>query len=75
MFAAAHNDGKGTEKALRTAAELAPNWFRPHWTLANFLTLSGRKSEAVAEIDRAAFLGASKSSQVSDSLRTIAQAN
>jgi O-antigen ligase len=75
MFAAAHNDGKGTEKALRTATELAPNWFRPHWALANFLTLSGRKSEAVVEIDRASLLGAGKSPQVSDSLRTIAQAN
>jgi O-antigen ligase len=75
MFAAAHNDGKGTEKALRTAAELAPNWFRPHWALANFLTLSGRKSEAVVEIDRAALLGASKGRQVPDSLRTVAQAN
>ena len=49
MFTAAHNDGPGTEKALRTAARLAPNWFRPNLALANFLTVSGRKKEAVPE--------------------------
>jgi O-antigen ligase len=74
MFAAAHNDGRGTEKALRTAADIAPNWFRPHWALANYLMLSGRKAEASVEINRAALLGAGKIQQVTDSVRTIAQA-
>jgi O-antigen ligase len=74
MFTAAHNDGRGTEKALRTASELAPNWFRPHWALAKFLDLSGRKDEASTEIRRAALLGAGKEQDVTDSLRTIAQA-
>jgi hypothetical protein len=74
MFTAAHNDGRGTEKALRTATKLAPNWFRPHWALAKFLDLSGRKAEAATEIRRAALLGAGKEPDVTDSLRTIAEA-
>jgi Flp pilus assembly protein TadD len=74
MFAAAHNDGRGTEKALRTAAEMAPNWFRPHWALANYLTLSGRKNEAVNEIERASLLAGGKHQEVAESLRMIAQA-
>ena len=75
MFTAAHNDGPGTEKALRTALALAPNWFRPHWALAKFLDISGRRDEASAEIRRAALLGAGKEQDVTDSLRTIAQAH
>ncbi len=74
MFTAAHNDGRGTEKALRMATELAPNWFRPHWALARFLDLSGRKDEASTEIRRAALLGAGKEQDVTDALRTIAEA-
>jgi O-antigen ligase len=74
MFAAAHNDSRGTEKALRTATGIAPNWFQPHWALANYLMLSGRKAEASVEINRAALLGAGKIQQVTDSVRMIAQA-
>ena len=60
MFTAAHSDARGTEKALRTAIRLAPNWFRPHWALATFLDLSGQKEAAATEIRRAALLGAGK---------------
>ena len=74
MFTAAHNDGPGTEKALRTAARLAPNWFRPHRALANFLTVSGREKDAVPEISLAALLSAGKEKEVADSLRTVAPA-
>jgi O-antigen ligase len=75
MFTAAHNDGRGTEKSLRTAAALAPNWFRPHWALAKYLELAGRNDEAIGEIRRAAVLGAGKEQDVIDSLRMMAQAH
>jgi O-antigen ligase len=74
MFAAAHNDGRGTEMALRSAVHLAPNWFRPHLALARLLDLSGRKNEAVIEIRTAALLGAGKNQDVTDSVKVIAEA-
>jgi O-antigen ligase len=74
MFAAAHNDGRGAEKALRTAEELAPNWFRPLWALANYFTVSGHPNEARTEMERALYLNAGKDKELRDSLRTVAQA-
>jgi O-antigen ligase len=75
MFAAAHNDARGAEKALRTAASLAPNWFRPHWALANYLTLTGRANEARAEMRRALYLNAADSRHLNEALQPIAQAH
>ena len=34
FFSASANDAAGTERALQKAAAIAPNWFKPHWTLA-----------------------------------------
>ena len=66
MFAAALNDARGTEKELRQAASLAPNWFQPHWALANLLARAGRHSDAVAEIQRALFLTGGKNQEVAE---------
>lgn len=74
MFGAAQNDGRTVESALRGAIAMAPNWFRPHWALANFLLLNGRKGEAVAEIDRATLLSAGKRPEVTASRQKIAAA-
>jgi O-antigen ligase len=71
MFAAAMNDARGTEKELRQAASLAPNWFQPHWALANLLDRSGRHADAVAEIQRAVFLTAGRNSEVTEASRRI----
>jgi len=60
MFAAAHNDARGAEEALRKAIELAPNWFRPHLALANYLKVKGRGDEAEVQLRRAAYLSARK---------------
>jgi hypothetical protein len=71
MFAAAMNDAHGTEKELRQAASLAPNWFQPHWALANLLERSGRHADAVAEIQRAVFLTDGRNPEVADADKRI----
>ncbi len=48
-IAALRNDSAGVENGLRRAIESAPNWFKPHWTLAQFLELTGRHAEARRE--------------------------
>ena len=46
---ATRNDTAGVERALRNAIAWAPNWFKPHWTLAQVLELTNRHAEAVVE--------------------------
>ena len=46
---AGNNDTAGVEHALRNAIVWAPNWFKPHWALAQMLALTGRREEALAE--------------------------
>ena len=36
---AANNDAASVERSLRNAIAWAPNWFKPHWTLAQLLEL------------------------------------
>ena len=46
---AGQNDAAGAEQCLRAAIAAHPNWFKPHWTLAQILRLEGRKEEARRE--------------------------
>ncbi len=71
MFAAGQNDARGVEIALRTSAQQAPNWYKPHWALANLLVLNGRIEEARKEADRAALLNAGKDAEVAQTLRAV----
>jgi O-antigen ligase len=48
-FYAAENNPPTVELCLRQAIAIAPNWFKPHWLLAQVLALEGRKQEAEAE--------------------------
>ena len=64
MFAASQNDARGVESALRKASSLAPNWFKPHWTLGNFLKLTGRPGEAQRETARAVLLDGGRDPEV-----------
>jgi O-antigen ligase len=48
-IAALRNDRAGVENGLRRAIDCAPNWFKPHWTLSQFLELTGRHAEARRE--------------------------
>jgi hypothetical protein len=46
---AAQDDSRAVERCLRNAIAWSPNWFKPHWALAQLLALSNRKGEAMLE--------------------------
>ena len=46
QLCARQNDIAATEKNLRDAIAAAPNWFKPHWVLAELLRRTGRIREA-----------------------------
>src|SRR5207248_3737224 len=71
MFSAARNDEVTTEKALRKSIALAPNWFKPHWALANVLALTGRVPEAQAEAGRALLLDGGKDAEVRQTVEKL----
>ena len=58
---AREGDMPRTEQSLRAAIRSAPNWYKPHWMLAEVLHSQGRTAEARAEAERAAYLSAGKS--------------
>ncbi len=63
-FYAAQNDWPHTEESLRSAIGAAPNWFKPHWILAQVCFAQGRLEEAGAEAKLAAQLDAGKDASV-----------
>jgi len=71
ILLANRNDAPGVEHALRSAAALAPNWFKPHWSLANLLALTGREDEARREAERAVFLDDGKDDEVTETLKKL----
>jgi tetratricopeptide (TPR) repeat protein len=70
-FYAARGDFAGAEACLRLSAAASPNWFKPHWALAQVLLLAGRQSEALAEASRAADLDGAKDQEVAKFLQTV----
>jgi tetratricopeptide (TPR) repeat protein len=63
-FYAHVNDFPHTEQSLRAAIAWAPNWFKPHWMLAQVLRAAGRLPEARAEAALAADLNGGKNPEV-----------
>lgn len=57
-------DSEGGERALRRAAELAPNYAMPRWYLGNLLLRAGKQDEAFKELQHAAALDAGLLPQV-----------
>lgn len=70
-IAALRNDTAGVEDNLRRAIACAPNWFKPHWTLAQFLELAGRHEEARLEAARALQLNGAHDAEVTASCAKI----
>jgi O-antigen ligase len=68
---AAQNDAARTEASLRHAIAAHPNWFKPHWTLAQLLRLAGRIPEAEQEAAIAADLDGGKDPEVAATLAQI----
>jgi Flp pilus assembly protein TadD len=68
------NDFPHTEASLREAIRWAPNWFKPHWTLARALRRAGRLEEAGKEAALAAELSGGKNVEVAQTLEDIRKA-
>ena len=68
---ASQNDPAGAEFCLRSAIAAHPNWFKPHWVLAQLLHLEGRNGEARLEALTAADLDAQKDPEVARTLQEI----
>jgi len=68
---AAQNDFVHTEQCLRHAIAARPNWFKPHWMLAQVLRLEGRLDEAEAEAAIAADRNGGKNPEVRRTLDEI----
>jgi len=58
---------------LRNAIAWAPNWFKPHWTLAQVLELTSRHSEAITEAATAVQLNAGHNLEVTQTWKHLLQ--
>ncbi len=72
VFYGRQNDFPNTEQSLRSAIACAPNWFKPHWLLAQVLRASGCMEEARAEAARAADLDGGRDPEVTRTLGKFA---
>jgi len=66
---ASQNDAAGTELCLRSAIAAHPNWFKPHWILAQVLLAEGRKEDARREALIAVDLDGGKHTEVERTLQ------
>ncbi|HLH00013.1 MAG TPA: O-antigen ligase family protein [Bryobacteraceae bacterium] len=72
---AANNDAAGVERALRNAIAWSPNWFKPHWMLAQLLALEGRGHEALQEAQTAVERDGGHDTQVAQTLETLTKSS
>jgi len=70
---ATRNDPAGVERSLRNAIAWAPNWFKPHWTLAEFLELTDRHEEALKEARTAVECDGGKDPEVTETWRKVSK--
>jgi O-antigen ligase len=70
-FYATQNDAADVEACLRHSIQASPNWFKPHWALAQTLLLAGRRTEALTEAGRAAELDGGKDPEIAKFLQSI----
>lgn len=68
---AANNDASSVERSLRNAIAWAPNWFKPHWTLAQLLQALNQHDQALAEAAIAVKLDAGHDPEVTEALRQL----
>jgi hypothetical protein len=71
VFYGRQNDPVHTEQSLRAAIACAPNWFKPHWLLAQVLRVTGRLQEARGEAMLAAELDGGKDPEVARTAKEI----
>ena len=68
---AAQNDAGRAEASLRGAIRDNPTWFKPHWTLARLLLMTGRAAEGEREAGIAVDLDGGKHPEVASTLDQI----
>jgi O-antigen ligase len=73
LLLASENDSTGVERSLRNAIAWAPNWFKPHWTLAQLLEMTGRHDEALAEAAAAVERDGGRDPEVTQTLEKLRQ--
>jgi hypothetical protein len=71
IFFATQNDGANVERSLGDAIAWAPNWFKPHWTLAKLFLIENRLSDAEAQARLALDLDAGKDPEIKLTLDAI----
>ena len=71
---AAQGDSRAVERCLRNAIAWSPNWFKPHWALAQLLALSNRKGEALLEAGAALDRNGGKNPEVVATWKGLAAA-
>ena len=69
---AIQNDSSGVERALRNAMAWAPNWFKPHWALAQYLELANRHKEALGRSPIAVECDGNKDPEVVENWKKLA---
>lgn len=71
IFFATQNNAANVERCLRNSTFLAPNWFKPHWTLSRLLLEQRRLAGAEAEAQRAVDLDGGKDAEVVQTLADV----
>ena len=72
---AGQNDAAGVERALHNAIAWSPNWFKPHWALAQLLETAHRHGEALAEARLALDLNGGRDAEVAETWKKLQQAS
>ncbi len=70
-FYAAQDDAPAVESSLREAIAAAPNWFKPHWLLAQVLAREGQAAQAEAEARAAVDRDGGKTPEVSQVMEQL----
>ncbi len=71
ILLAVGNDAAGMERSLRNAIAWSPNWFKPHWALAQLLEMTGRHAEALAEARAAVDLDGGHDAEVTETWKRL----
>jgi O-antigen ligase len=72
---AAENNVAATERSLRNAIAWSPNWFKPHWSLAQLLEMTNRHSEALLEARAAVERNGGHDPEVTETLQKLEKTN
>jgi O-antigen ligase len=70
---AVQNDAAGVERSLHNAIAWSPNWFKPHWALAQLLEATHRHGEAVKEARLAWDLDGGRDPEVGETWKKLQQ--